>query len=47
MVSQSDRSGNCAIFYQRRTSVGGPKDNWLGLLKRPLEAMMLSPFVDQ
>jgi NADPH:quinone reductase-like Zn-dependent oxidoreductase len=27
--------------------IGGPKGNWIGPLKRPAQAMILSPFVDQ
>lgn len=27
--------------------VGGPTGNWLGALSRPIQAMLLSPFVDQ
>jgi NADPH:quinone reductase-like Zn-dependent oxidoreductase len=50
-----DMVGNHSLLKNRRVLtpegtlviVGGPKGNWITPLKRPLGAMLLSPFVDQ
>jgi NADPH:quinone reductase-like Zn-dependent oxidoreductase len=50
-----DMVGNHSLLKNRRVLsddgilviVGGPKGNWIAPLKRPIAAMILSPFVDQ
>jgi NADPH:quinone reductase-like Zn-dependent oxidoreductase len=50
-----DMVGNHSLLKNRRVMtaqgtlviVGGPKGNWIAPLKRPISAMILSPFVDQ
>ena len=50
-----DNVGNHSLLENRRNLspggrfviIGGPKGNWLGPLMGPVQALMLSPFVDQ
>lgn len=50
-----DMVGNHSLMKNRRVMsaggtlviVGGPKGNWIAPLKRPIGALLLSPFVDQ